>query len=116
MRASKWHCLTALYSAYFVLVLLYSCLQICKWNLGVFAESLRPVLQSDAAEAALEMYDAHYSESYNARMRAKLSLSSATAADEQLFAALFTTMHSTAADFTGTFRALMGFAKGARRI
>lgn len=86
--------------------------QICKWNLGVFAESLRPVLQSEAAEAALERYDDIYADAYASRMRAKLSLTTAAgAADTALFEQLFAAMHATAADFSGTFRALMSFAE-----
>eukprot|EP00953_Heterococcus_sp_UTEX-ZZ885_P015483 8719-Heterococcus_DN1.PRE.2 len=87
-------------------------LHICKWNLGVFAESLRPVLQSSAAEAALERYDDIYADAYASRMRAKLSLTTAAGtADTALFEQLFSAMHATAADFSGTFRALMRFAE-----
>jgi uncharacterized protein YdiU (UPF0061 family) len=78
----------------------------------VFAESLRPVLQSSAAEAALERYDDIYAEAYASRMRVKLSLTTAAGtADTALFEQLFSVMHATAADFSGTFRALMRFAE-----
>eukprot|EP00611_Tribonema_gayanum_P000294 TRINITY_DN10208_c0_g1_i2.p1 TRINITY_DN10208_c0_g1~~TRINITY_DN10208_c0_g1_i2.p1 ORF type:complete len:671 (-),score=211.36 TRINITY_DN10208_c0_g1_i2:201-2189(-) len=88
--------------------------EICKWNLGKFLEALLHVLPRDAAESALDTYDDIYERAYASRMRAKLGLTTAEPGDAALFAALFDAMAATAADFTGTFRALIDFAAGRR--
>ncbi len=85
---------------------------IAQWNLARFADALLPLLDpvpDKAIELATEVlssagarFDAHWL----AGMRAKLGLSNAMPGDDELARELFMWMHTAAADFTNTFRAL----------
>ncbi len=85
---------------------------IAHWNLARLAETLLPLIDSDAEKAAnaaievlqpfIEQYDAHFLNG----MRRKIGLASENEADADLIKQLFGTMHRGEADFTLTFRRL----------
>ena len=85
---------------------------IAHWNLARLAETLLPLIDSDAEKAAnaaievlqpfIEQYDAHFLSG----MRRKIGLISENETDTDLIKQLFTTMHRGEADFTLTFRRL----------
>lgn len=82
------------------------------WNLARFAESLLPLLHTDEEQAVQMAQDAisSFSELYHhhwlARMRTKLGLFNAEAADEELVKDLLDLMEKHQADYTNTFVAL----------
>jgi uncharacterized protein YdiU (UPF0061 family) len=85
---------------------------IAQWNLARFAETLLPLIDSDAEkgvevatqalEAFMERFDAHFVE----WMRRKIGLGAAEEGDTDLIKRLLAAMQSAGADFTLTFRAL----------
>ena len=88
------------------------------WNLARFAETLLPVIDSNAdraVELATEVvttFSAQFSEHWLAGARGKLGLSTAEDGDPNLVEDLLNTMHRNQADFTLTFRALCEAADG----
>jgi uncharacterized protein YdiU (UPF0061 family) len=85
---------------------------IAQWNLARFAETLLPLIESDAdkavglAIAVVEPFIAQFDAKYLEGMRRKIGLASALEGDADLIKRLFTTMHTAEADFTLTFRRL----------
>jgi uncharacterized protein YdiU (UPF0061 family) len=85
---------------------------IAQWNLARFAETLLPLIDSDAGRS-VELATAvvkHFMPDFDARlltrMRRKIGLASEEEGDAELISALFATMQSAGADFTLTFRRL----------
>jgi uncharacterized protein YdiU (UPF0061 family) len=82
------------------------------WNLARFAETLLPVIDSNAdraVELATEVvttFSARFSQHWLAGARGKLGLATAEDGDANLVEDLLNTMHRNQADFTLTFRAL----------
>jgi uncharacterized protein YdiU (UPF0061 family) len=82
------------------------------WNLARFAETLLPVIDTNAdraVELATEVvteFSAQFSEHWLTGARGKLGLSTAEDGDPKLVEDLLNTMHRNQADFTLTFRAL----------
>jgi uncharacterized protein YdiU (UPF0061 family) len=85
---------------------------IAHWNLARFAETLLPLIDTDAEKAVtaamdvlepfIEKFDAHFLSG----MRRKIGLASENDGDAELIKRLFTTMRNGNADFTLTFRKL----------
>ncbi|KAM5171107.1 protein adenylyltransferase SelO, mitochondrial [Mantella aurantiaca] len=86
--------------------------EICKWNLGKFAEALVPELSLDMSKNILEEeYDAEFQRHYMQKMRKKLGLLKLELEeDSKLIADLLDTMNVTGSDFTNTFRVLSKFS------
>jgi serine/tyrosine/threonine adenylyltransferase len=82
------------------------------WNLARFAETLLPLIDSDAQRAvelateAVTTFATRFSEHWLAGARGKLGLSTAEDGDAALMEELLNAMHRNQADFTLTFRAL----------
>jgi uncharacterized protein YdiU (UPF0061 family) len=82
------------------------------WNLARFAETLLPVIDTNAdraVELATEVvtaFSGQFSEHWLTGARGKLGLSTAEDGDPKLVEDLLNTMHRNQADFTLTFRAL----------
>jgi serine/tyrosine/threonine adenylyltransferase len=82
------------------------------WNLARFAETLLPVIDTNAdraVELATEVvtaFSGQFSEHWLTGARRKLGLSTAEDGDPKLVEDLLNTMHRNQADFTLTFRAL----------
>ncbi|ANU26164.1 protein adenylyltransferase SelO [Planococcus versutus] len=85
---------------------------IAGWNLARFAESLLPLLHDTPdeavrmAQAELTTYIEQFQNHWLAGMRNKLGLFTKEAEDTELAEALLNLMHTHAADYTNTFRAL----------
>jgi uncharacterized protein YdiU (UPF0061 family) len=79
------------------------------WNCYALANALLPLIKdTDAAQAALEVYVDAYGEQFDALMHAKLGLATAQESDRALFDALFKLMQENHVDFTLLFRRLGG--------
>ena len=82
------------------------------WNLARFAETLLPVIDTNAdravelAAAVVTAFSAQFSEHWLAGARGKLGLSTTEDGDPKLVDDLLKAMHRNQADFTLTFRAL----------
>jgi uncharacterized protein YdiU (UPF0061 family) len=77
------------------------------WNCYALANALLPLIKdTDAAQAALEVYVDAYGEQFDALMHAKLGLTTAHAEDRGLFDAMFKLMQENHVDFTLFFRRL----------
>jgi uncharacterized protein YdiU (UPF0061 family) len=91
---------------------------IAQWNLARLAETLLPLFGDDTDTAVASATDvlSSFSERYRAYwqvgMRAKLGLTRADDADQELFDDLFTVMREQAADYTSSFRNLEAVAIG----
>jgi len=87
------------------------------WNLARFAETLLPLIDSDAQRAidaateALSRFASLYADCWLAGMRRKLGLTTPEPGDRQLAEDLLQAMHRHQADFTEIFR-LLGAAAG----
>jgi uncharacterized protein YdiU (UPF0061 family) len=85
---------------------------IAQWNLARFAETLLPLIDSDAgkavelATAVVKGFMPDFDARLLARMRRKIGLASEQENDVDLIRALLATMQSAGADFTLTFRRL----------
>lgn len=85
---------------------------IAQWNLARFAEALLPLLdanQEQAVAGAIEVlndFPGLYQRYWLAGMRRKLGLQTDEAGDVELSQSLLDWMHTSAADFTNTFRDL----------
>jgi uncharacterized protein YdiU (UPF0061 family) len=90
------------------------------WNLARFAESLLPLIDSDAQRAvdaateAISKFASLYADSWLAGMRRKLGLATPEPGDRQLAEDLLEVMHRNQADFTETFRLLCAAARDPR--
>ncbi|WKB53263.1 protein adenylyltransferase SelO [Eleftheria terrae] len=81
------------------------------WNLHALAQALLPLIgETDLALQALQPYKAVFAETMEARMRAKLGLRQALAADRELIDDLLRLMAQDRADLTITFRRLCDFS------
>jgi uncharacterized protein YdiU (UPF0061 family) len=79
------------------------------WNCYALANALLPLIKdTDAAQAALEVYVDAYGEQFDALMHAKLGLVTEQESDRALFDALFKLMQENHVDFTLFFRRLGG--------
>jgi uncharacterized protein YdiU (UPF0061 family) len=85
---------------------------IAQWNLARFAETLLPLIDSDAgkavelATAVVKDFMTAFDARLLTRMRRKIGLASEKESDAELISALFANMQSAGADFTLTFRRL----------
>ena len=85
--------------------------EICKWNLGKFAEAIAEAVPVDETKEIIEnTFDETFQHYYRDIMANKLGLvrtkeKEATTIDD-LSTSLFSTMHKTGSDFTNTFRIL----------
>ena len=80
------------------------------WNLHALAQALMPLIgDSDAALAALEPYKTAFMNSFMAKMRAKLGLTTAQSADQSLIDDLLKLMAKDKCDFSITWRRLANF-------
>ena len=92
---------------------------ITHWNLTRFAETLLPLLDSDAdksiklAQGALDAFPAIFTTAHLAGMRKKLGLTEARDGDAELVRDLLASMTRNRADFTNTFHALSDAGTGA---
>ena len=76
------------------------------WNLSRFAQALVPLVEPEAAVAALDEYPAQFAAAYGARMREKLGLDAERPEDAALLSNLFGLLQQSAADYTLFFRRL----------
>ena len=80
------------------------------WNLHALAQALMPLIgDSDAALAALEPYKAAFMDSFMAKMRAKLGLTTAQSGDQSLIDDLLKLMAKDGCDFSITWRRMSSF-------
>jgi uncharacterized protein YdiU (UPF0061 family) len=85
---------------------------IAQWNLARFAETLLPLIDSDADRAvtlateAVHAFMGRFDVHFLQRMRSKIGLSSEEEGDAELVKRLFAVMHAAESDFTLTFRRL----------
>ncbi len=92
--------------------------RIALWNLARFAETLIPLASGDGdaaverATEVIELFGPHYERAWLGRMRAKLGLALEEEDDWQLVQDLHKAMNVGEADFTNTFRALVGVGGG----
>jgi uncharacterized protein YdiU (UPF0061 family) len=79
------------------------------WNCYALANALLPLIKdTEAAQAALEVYVDAYGEQFDALMHAKLGLATVQENDRALFDAMFGLMQENRVDFTLFFRRLGG--------
>ena len=78
------------------------------FNLSCFAQTLLPLLDVEAARAALESFQPKYTDAYNRLMAAKLGLQEADTATADLLEALLAQMAASRTDYTNLFRNLSG--------
>lgn len=92
--------------------------QILHWNMARLAEALLPAIHAvdaegvEAAKALVDEVPQRFRMRWEKRLRAKLGLREVREGDRELFEALFETMESTSADFTGHFRKLAHILRG----
>jgi len=79
------------------------------FNLQCLAQALLPLLDRDAAIAALNGYQAQFETAHMARFREKLGLNTSVEADESLLNALLDLMQSSRTDWTIFWRRLCDF-------
>ena len=95
---------------------------IMQWNLARFAETLLPLIDSDAnvaverATALVHAIPARYSGHWLSGFRRKLGLQTAAADDATLIEELLRVMEAARADFTNTFRSLVDAATDAAAL
>ena len=80
--------------------------QIGLFNLSCLAQALLPLLEIDAAKAALERYQAHFIEHYHWLMAQKLGFVQTDETVQHLLEELLAQMHASRTDYTLLFRAL----------
>lgn len=85
--------------------------EICKWNLGKFAEAIGEAVSVDETKEIIEnTYDETFQLHYRNMMADKLGLvrtkEHQVSTIDDLSTSLFSTMHKTGTDFTNTFRIL----------
>ncbi len=87
---------------------------IAQWNLARFAEALLALIDADtdkavaAAEEAVRGFSGVYKAKWLAMMRAKLGLTDVQDGDDELVGDLLDWMQASMADYTNTFRDLIG--------
>jgi hypothetical protein len=81
---------------------------IAHWNLRALALALSDLITTDVLLEKLTSYEAYFGVKYRALMRAKLGLSREEEGDDQVIGDLLTLMARTRADYTLSFRNLMG--------
>jgi serine/tyrosine/threonine adenylyltransferase len=85
---------------------------IAQWNVARLAETLLPLIDSDADKAVglatdvVEAFIAQFDANFLEAMRRKIGLATAEEGDADLINRLLATMHDAGADFTLTFRGL----------
>ncbi|QKT03619.1 YdiU family protein [Ectothiorhodospiraceae bacterium 2226] len=87
--------------------------QIALFNLSCLAQAMLPLMEFDAAKAALDAFDPQYQAHYGALMARKLGFDSEHGADPAVTAlreTLLQLMRASRADYTRVFRALAGVA------
>jgi len=82
--------------------------QIGLFNLSCLAQALLPLLEIEAAKAALETYQAHFTHSYHHLMAQKLGFAQADEQVVSLLEELLAQMRASRTDYTLLFRALSG--------
>nr|XP_054752164.1 protein adenylyltransferase SelO, mitochondrial-like [Lytechinus pictus] len=81
--------------------------EMCRWNLGKFAEALSMCLPEEVSKKELELFDQTFEEHYITKMRKKLGLIQKNLSqDRALIDSLHMAMQTTRADFTNVFRSL----------
>lgn len=85
------------------------------FNLQCFAQALIPLLDRDAAVAALQSYQDRYDQRLEGVFRAKLGLESAREDDWELILRLLDLMQQTGSDWTRTWRRLADWGGEAER-
>ncbi len=80
--------------------------QIGLWNLTCLAQALTPLIEVDAAKAALQTYQQHFSAAYYQLMAQKLGFAQPTDEVLQLVGDLLDQMQQSQTDYTRLFRAL----------
>ncbi|MBK5103544.1 MAG: YdiU family protein [Burkholderiales bacterium] len=86
---------------------------IAHWNLYCLAQSLLPLIEMEAAQAALDEYEQEFEQSYLSLMRAKLGLATQQAEDAALLQDTLKLLHDSRADYTTFFRRLGNFNSAA---
>lgn len=92
---------------------------IAQWNLARLAECLLPLIDDDseralrAAQDVIEAFPAQFQQHFDDGLRRKLGLNCIEPEDSGLFRALFDALHTSAADFTLTFRTLQQWVANA---
>ncbi|HYE75721.1 MAG TPA: protein adenylyltransferase SelO family protein, partial [Blastocatellia bacterium] len=87
---------------------------IALWNLTCLAQALLPLMEKDAAVAALETYEGALTEHYSELMRAKLGWRESREEDAALLQELLQLMEASRIDYTIFFRALCSFKQNAQ--
>ena len=87
--------------------------RIAHWNLYCLAQALLPLIEMEAAEAALEEYEGQFERNYSALMRAKFGLAIEQAGDAALMQDTLMLLHQSRADYTTFFRRLGNFDSAA---
>jgi len=82
---------------------------IAHWNLYCLAESLLPLVEIGAAQAALEEYEEIFEQRYSGLMRAKFGLAIEHADDAALMQDALKLLHENRTDYTRFFRRLGNF-------
>lgn len=83
--------------------------QIGLWNLGCLGGALLPLIERDAAVAALDEYQTVYAAEFLALMRAKLGFAIENAQDAAIIQNTLELLHSNRIDYTKFFRRLSDF-------
>ena len=83
--------------------------RVAHWNLYCLAEALLPLIEVEAAQSALEAYEAQYEQHYLALMRAKLGFATEQPDDAALLQDTLKLLHDAHADYTIFFRCLGDF-------
>ena len=87
--------------------------RIAHWNLYCLAQALLPLIEMEAAEAALEEYEGQFERNYSALLRAKFGLTTEQAGDAALMQDTLMLLHQSRADYTTFFRRLGNFDSAA---
>jgi serine/tyrosine/threonine adenylyltransferase len=83
--------------------------RIAHWNLYCLGQSLMPLIEMEAAQAALQEYEKIFEQSYSGLMRAKFGLASEHADDAALMRDTLKLLHDNRSDYTSFFRRLGNF-------
>ena len=86
--------------------------QVALFNLSCFAQTLLPMMDVDAAKAALESFQPAYERAYSDRMARKLGFAAASPASDALLTELLAQMADSGMDYTNLFRSLATLATG----
>ncbi len=86
--------------------------QVALFNLSCFAQTLLPMIDVDAAKAALESFQPAYERAYTDHMARKLGFAAADPASDDLLTELLALMADSGTDYTNLFRSLATLATG----